>query len=42
MVPVYNEGVMSRMGRDMISCAHTTQDNDRALAAYDAMLDLFV
>ena len=39
-VAVHNAGVMSRMGRDMMSCAHTPEDNDRAVKAYSAMLDL--
>jgi glutamate-1-semialdehyde aminotransferase len=39
MLPVQNAGVLSRMGRDMVSCAHTPDDNDLAVAAYDALLD---
>jgi glutamate-1-semialdehyde 2,1-aminomutase len=39
MLPVQNAGVLSRMGRDMVSCAHTYDDNDRAVAAYEALLD---
>jgi len=31
MVPVANAGVLSRMGRDMACCAHTTADNERAV-----------
>ena len=40
MVPVQNAGVLSRMGRDMVSCAHTTADNERAVAAYERLLDI--
>lgn len=40
MVPVQNEGVMSRMGRDMITCAHTIEDNERTVAAYERLLDV--
>jgi glutamate-1-semialdehyde 2,1-aminomutase len=39
---VQNQGVLTRMGRDMISCSHTREDNDRALAAYGALLDVLV
>lgn len=39
MLPVQNAGVLSRMGRDMVSCAHTPADNDEAVTAYDALLD---
>jgi glutamate-1-semialdehyde 2,1-aminomutase len=39
MVPVQNAGVLSRMGRDMVSCAHTASDNDKAVEAYDRLLD---
>jgi glutamate-1-semialdehyde 2,1-aminomutase len=39
MVPVQNAGVLSRMGRDMVSCAHTPEDNERAVAAYERLLD---
>lgn len=37
---VHHQGVLSRMGRDMISTAHTPEDNDKAVAAYEAMIDL--
>ncbi len=37
---VHNCGVLSRMGRDMVCAAHSTEDNDRAVAAYGALLDL--
>jgi glutamate-1-semialdehyde aminotransferase len=40
MVPVHNRGVMSRMGRDMVSSAHDSKDNDRLVAAYDGLLDI--
>jgi glutamate-1-semialdehyde 2,1-aminomutase len=32
-------GVLSRMGRDMISCSHTVSDNDEAVGAYAALVD---
>lgn len=37
---VHHQGVLSRMGRDMISTAHTPEDNDQAVAAYGALIDL--
>jgi glutamate-1-semialdehyde 2,1-aminomutase len=40
MVPVQNAGVLSRMGRDMVSCAHTNADNERAVSAYERLLDI--
>jgi glutamate-1-semialdehyde 2,1-aminomutase len=39
MLPVQNSGVLSRMGRDMLSCAHTEADNDKVVAAYARFLD---
>ncbi len=36
---VHSRGVLTRMGRDMISCSHTLRDNDRAVEAFDALLD---
>jgi glutamate-1-semialdehyde 2,1-aminomutase len=39
MLPVQNSGVLSRMGRDMLSCAHTETDNDKVVAAYARFLD---
>jgi glutamate-1-semialdehyde aminotransferase len=39
MLPVQNAGVLSRMGRDMLSCAHTETDNDKVVAAYERLLD---
>jgi len=36
---VHNRGVLTRMGRDMISCSHTIRDNDRAVEAFEALLD---
>lgn len=39
MLPVQNAGVLSRMGRDMLSCAHTKADNDKVVAAYERLLD---
>ncbi|MFJ8473579.1 aspartate aminotransferase family protein [Kitasatospora sp. NPDC094011] len=40
MLPVQNAGVLSRMGRDMLTTAHTTADNDKVVTAYDRLLDL--
>jgi glutamate-1-semialdehyde 2,1-aminomutase len=37
---VHAHGVLTRNGRDMVSCAHTTRDNDRAVAAFSALIDL--
>jgi glutamate-1-semialdehyde aminotransferase len=36
---VQEQGVLTRMGRDMISCSHTVKDNDAAVKAYAALLD---
>ena len=36
---VHNRGVLTRMGRDMISCSHTLRDNDKAVEAFDVLLD---
>jgi len=40
MIPVANAGVLSRMGRDMLTTAHTTADNDKVVMAYERLLDL--
>jgi glutamate-1-semialdehyde 2,1-aminomutase len=37
---IHHAGVLSRMGRDMICAAHSVEDNDKAVAAYAAMIDL--
>ena len=37
---VQHAGVLSRMGRDMISVSHTAADNDRAVEAYGRLLEL--
>jgi len=37
---VHAHGVLTRNGRDMVSSAHTTKDNDRAVAAFGALLDV--
>jgi len=37
---VHAHGVLTRNGRDMVSCAHTTKDNDRAVAAFSALIEL--
>jgi glutamate-1-semialdehyde 2,1-aminomutase len=42
MLPVQNCGVQSRMGRDLITTAHSTVDNGRVVAAYDRLLDLLL
>jgi glutamate-1-semialdehyde 2,1-aminomutase len=36
---VEERGVLSRMGRDMISCSHTIRDNDKAVQAYASLLE---
>jgi glutamate-1-semialdehyde 2,1-aminomutase len=36
---VHANGVLTRNGRDMVSCRHTTKDNDRAVAAFAALID---
>ena len=36
---VHAHGVLTRNGRDMVSCAHTTKDNDRAVKAFAALID---
>lgn len=41
MIPVANSGVLSRMGRDMVSLAHTHGDNDKVVNAYAALIDCF-
>jgi glutamate-1-semialdehyde aminotransferase len=40
MLPVQNAGVQSRMGRDLITTAHSEADNQKVVAAYDRLLDL--
>lgn len=40
MLPVQNAGVLSRMGRDMLSCAHGPDDTERVIAAYARLLDI--
>ncbi|HTZ52529.1 MAG TPA: hypothetical protein VMF68_12760, partial [Spirochaetia bacterium] len=37
---VHAHGVLTRNGRDMVSCVHDTKDNDRAVAAFSALIDL--
>ncbi len=37
---VHAHGVLTRNGRDMVSTAHTTRDNDRAVQAFSALIDL--
>jgi glutamate-1-semialdehyde aminotransferase len=39
-LPIHNMGVLSRMGRDMISCSHSFEDNDKAVEAFAAMVDI--
>ena len=36
---VHAHGVLTRNGRDMVSCSHTTKDNDRAVSAFTALID---
>jgi glutamate-1-semialdehyde 2,1-aminomutase len=36
---VHANGVLTRNGRDMVSCAHTTKDNDTAVKAFEALVD---
>jgi glutamate-1-semialdehyde aminotransferase len=36
---VLERGVLSRMGRDMISCSHSAKDNDAAVGAYAALME---
>ncbi|MEY3845448.1 MAG: hypothetical protein RL293_1870 [Bacteroidota bacterium] len=38
---VASTGVLSRHGRDFVSCAHTVQDNDRYVAGYEKLLQSF-
>jgi glutamate-1-semialdehyde aminotransferase len=38
-IVVQERGVLSRMGRDMISASHTLKDNDKGVAAYSALVD---
>ena len=36
---VHANGVLTRNGRDMVSCSHTTRDNDKAVKAFAALID---
>ena len=36
---VHANGVLTRNGRDMVSCSHTTKDNDTAVKAFAALVD---
>jgi len=36
---VHANGVLTRNGRDMVSCVHTTKDNDKAVKAFAALID---
>jgi glutamate-1-semialdehyde 2,1-aminomutase len=36
---VHANGVLTRNGRDMVSCAHTTKDNDKVVTAFSALID---
>jgi glutamate-1-semialdehyde-2,1-aminomutase len=38
-VIVSNCGVLSRMGRDFVSCAHSTSDNDAYVKAYEVLME---
>jgi len=37
---VHANGVLTRNGRDMVSCSHTTRDNDRAVRAFEALIGM--
>lgn len=39
-LPIHNNGIMSRMGRDMISVAHSKEDNNHAVKAFAEMVDI--
>ncbi|MCO5985373.1 aminotransferase class III-fold pyridoxal phosphate-dependent enzyme [Actinoallomurus spadix] len=39
MVPVSNGGVLSRMGRDMVSLAHSATDNEKVVNAYARLIE---
>ncbi|HET6485734.1 MAG TPA: aminotransferase class III-fold pyridoxal phosphate-dependent enzyme [Spirochaetia bacterium] len=39
-VVLHARGVLSRNGRDMVSCSHTTQDNDLGVAAFASLIDI--
>ncbi|WP_158891676.1 aminotransferase class III-fold pyridoxal phosphate-dependent enzyme [Amycolatopsis anabasis] len=39
MIPVANAGVLSRQGRDMVSCAHTAADVAKVVNAYAHLID---
>jgi glutamate-1-semialdehyde 2,1-aminomutase len=41
-VLVASTGVLSRHGRDFVSCAHTLADNDRYVAGYEKLLQSFI
>jgi glutamate-1-semialdehyde aminotransferase len=38
---VASTGVLSRHGRDFVSCAHSVQDNDRYVAGYERLMQSF-
>ena len=37
---IHAHGVLTRNGRDMVSCVHTARDNDLAVEAFSALVDL--
>jgi len=37
---VHAHGVLTRNGRDMVSCTHTSKDNDQAVEAFSALVDM--
>jgi glutamate-1-semialdehyde 2,1-aminomutase len=39
---VSSAGVLSRNGRDFVSCAQTIEDNDKYVLAYEKLLNSFV
>jgi glutamate-1-semialdehyde 2,1-aminomutase len=36
---LHAQGVLSLNGRDMVSCSHTTRDNDKAVQAFSTLID---
>ncbi len=36
---LHANGVLTRNGRDMVSCSHTVRDNDRGVTAFAALID---
>jgi hypothetical protein len=36
---LHAQGVLSRNGRDMVSCSHVANDNDKAVQAFSTLID---